>query len=157
MVIESTTPKAQTPIGPTENRTSALARHIPSTAIATSISNDLGKTIDQALTLYASQPAYKDMLDQVDKALGLVGGRAGAIGWIGDTALVVNDAGGTLEGGIVIDPTDKAAAERLSAALQAVVGLGGASQGITVHDESYNGTTITIVDLGDASKLSGGG
>ena len=50
-----------------------------------------------------------------------------------------------------------AAAERLSAALQAVVGLGGASQGITVHDESYNGTTITIVDLGDASKLSGGG
>ena len=156
MVIESTTPKAETPIGPTENRTSALARHIPSTAIATSISNDLGKTIDQALTLYASQPAYKDMLDQVDKALGLVGGRAGAIGWIGDTALVVNDAGGTLEGGIVIDPTDKAAAERLSAALQAVVGLGGASQGITVHDESYNGTTITIVDLGDASKLSGG-
>ena len=156
MVIESTAPKAQTPIGPTENRTSTLARHIPSTAIATSISNDLGKTIDQALTLYASQPTYKAMLDQVDKALGLVGGRAGAIGWIGDTALVVNDAGGTPEGGIVIDPTDKAAAERLSAALQAVVGLGGASQGITIRDESYNGTTITIVDLGDASKLSGG-
>ena len=44
---------------------------------------------------------------------------------------------------------------RLSAALQALVGLGGASQGITIHDESYNGTTITIVDLGDASKLSG--
>ena len=156
MVIESTAPKAQTPIGPTENRTSTLARHIPSTAIATSISNDLGKTIDQALTLYASQPTYKGMLDQVDKALGLVGGRAGAIGWIGDTALVVNDAGGTPEGGIVIAPTDKAAAERLSAALQAVVGLGGASQGITIRDESYNGTTITIVDLGDASKLSGG-
>ena len=157
MVIESTAPKAQTPIGPTENRTSTLARHIPSTAIATSISNDLGKTIDQALTLYGSQPAYKDMLDQVDKALGLIGGREGAIGWIGDTALVVNDAGGTLEGGIVIDPTDSAAAARLSAALQALVGLGGASQGITVHDESYNGTTITIVDLGDASKLSGAG
>jgi hypothetical protein len=156
MVIESTTPKAQTPIGPTENRTSVLARHIPSTAIATSISNDLGKTIDQALTLYASQPAYKAMLDQVDKTLGLIGGRAGAIGWIGDTALVVNDAGDTLEGGIVIDPTDSAAAGRLAASLQAVVGLGGASQGITVHDESYNGTTITIVDLGDASKLSGG-
>ena len=63
---------------------------------------------------------YKDMLDQVDQALGLIGGRDGAIGWIGDTALVVNDAGGTLEGGIVIDPTDKAAAERLSTALQAV-------------------------------------
>jgi hypothetical protein len=156
MVIESTAPKAQTPIGPTENRTSALVKHIPSTAIATSISNDLGKTIDQALTLYASQPAYKATLDQVDKALGLIGGREGAIGWIGDTALVVNDAGGTLEGGIVIDPTDSAAAGRLSAALQAFVGLGGASQGITVHDESYNGTTITIIDLGDASKLSGG-
>ena len=75
---------------------------------------------------------------------------------LGDTALVVNDAGGMPEGGIVIAPTDKAAAERLSAALQAVVGLGGASQGITIRDESYNGTTITIVDLGDASKLSGG-
>ena len=157
MVIESTAPKAQTPIGPTENRTSTLARHIPSTAIATSISHDLGKTIDQALTLYASQPAYKDMLDQVDKALGLIGGREGAIGWIGDTALVVNDAGGTLEGGIVIDPTDSAAATRLSAAVQALVGLGGASQGITVHDESYNGTTIVIIDLGDASKLSSAG
>jgi hypothetical protein len=154
MVIESTAPKAQTPIGPTENRTSTLVKHIPSTAIATSISHDLGKTIDQALTLYASQPAYKDTLDQVDKALGLLGGRQGAIGWIGDTALVVNDAGGTLEGGIVIDPTDSAAAGRLSAALQALVGLGGASQGITIHDESYNGTTITVVDLGDTSKLS---
>jgi hypothetical protein len=157
MVIESTAPKAHTPIGPTENRTSTLARHIPSTAIATSISHDLGKTIDQALTLYGSQPAYKDTLDQVDKALGLIGGREGAIGWIGDTALVVNDAGGTLEGGVVIDPTDSAAATRLAAAVQALVGLGGASQGITVHDESYNGTTITIIDLGDASKLSGAG
>ncbi len=157
MVIEGTAPKPETPIGPTENRTSPLVKHIPSTAIATSISNDLGVTIKQALALYASQPAYKDMLDQVDKALGLIGGRDAAIGWIGDTAIVVNDAGGTLEGGVVIDPTDKAAADRLSAALHAVVGLGGAGQGITVRDEQYAGTTITIVDVGDASKLSSSG
>ena len=35
--------------------------------------------------------------------------------------------------------------------------LGGAQQGITVTDEDYNGTTITIVDLGDISKLAGDG
>jgi hypothetical protein len=157
LVMEATAPKPETPFSPTENRTSTLAKHIPSTAIVTSISNDLGATLKQMLALYASEPTYKDMLDQVDNALGLIGGRDAAIGWIGDTAIVVNDSGGTLEGGVLIDPTDPAAAQRLSTALHAFVGLGGGAQGITIREEPYAGTTITIVDLGDTSKLTSGG
>ena len=157
IVMEAAAPKPETSLGPTENRTSQLVKHIPSSAIVTAINNDLGATLKQALAIYAAEPTYKAMLEQVDQALGLIGGRDAAIGWIGDTAFVVNDAGGTLEGGVLIDPTDKAGADRLSTALKAFVGLGGASQGIAIHDESYNGTTITIVDLGDASKLVGSG
>ncbi len=36
-----------------------------------------------------------------------------------------------------------------------VIALGGATQGITLRDEDYNGTTITIVDVGDLRALSG--
>ena len=60
------------------------------------------------------EPASRTMLDQLDQALGLLGGRRRRSAGSATPALVVNDAGGTLEGGIVIDPTDKAAAERLS-------------------------------------------
>ena len=95
------------------------------------------------------------MLDQLDQGLGLVGGADAAFGWVGDTAIVVNDADGTPEGGVIIAPTDKDAADRLLTALKTFLALGGAEQGVTIRDETYNGTTITIVDLGDASKLAG--
>ena len=73
----------------------------------------------------------------------------------GDSAVVINAPDGTPEGGAIIVPNDKAAADHLFTALRSFIAIGGAQQGITVHDEAYDGTTITVVDLGDASKLAG--
>jgi len=120
IVLEADAPLAATPLGPTENRVSSLAEHIPSNAVVASITNDYGKTIKQALDLYRSEPSFKPVFDQIDKALGLVGGTDAAIGWVGDTAIVVTVPDGTPEGGLIVAPTDKAAAQHLFTSLQVV-------------------------------------
>jgi Protein of unknown function (DUF3352) len=155
VVLEAVAPKAQTPLGPTDNRSSTVFEHVPATAIAASESNDFGKTLKAYLDAYRADPASRSTIDQLDQALGLVGGADAAFGWAGDMAIVVNVSDGTPEGGLVVAPTDKAAADHLFTSLRSLVALGGAQAGITVHDETYNGTTITTVDLGDLSKLAG--
>jgi hypothetical protein len=122
------------------------------------VSNSLGQTLGQTIDLYKGQPAYKELIDQLDQALGVVGGRDAALGWIGDTAIVVNDASGTPEAGLIVDPTDADKAKALFTSISTFVGIGGSQQGISVRTEPYNGATITIVDLGDlANRLGGGG
>jgi len=155
VVMEAAVPKTPTALGPTEGRTSKVIDHIPSTALVASIANDSGKTLKQTLELYRSDASLKPVLDQLDQALGLVGGSDAALGWAGDSAIVVDAAGGTPQGGLIVVPTDKAAAERLFTGLRAFIALGGAQQGITVKDETYKGITISVVDLGDIGKLSG--
>jgi hypothetical protein len=154
IVMDASAPLPETRIGPTQNRVSTLVEHIPSSAVVASISNDYGATIKQVLDLYRSEPAFKSTFDQLDQALGLVGGTDAAIGWAGDTAIVVTVPDGTPEGGLIVAPTDKAAADQLFTSLRSFIAIGGAQQGITVHDETYNGTTITTVDAGDLSKLT---
>jgi hypothetical protein len=155
VVLEAVAPKPETPIGPTDNRASAMVKHVPASAIVAGISNDYGKTLMQTLDLYKAEPSLKPMLDQLESALGLVGGAQGAFGWAGDSAVVINVADGTPEGGLLIAPTDKAGADRLFTSLRSFIALGGAQQGITLRDETYNGTTITIVDAGDLGRLLG--
>jgi len=155
VVMEATAPIPETRLGPTENRRSTVAEHIPSNALIASMSNDLGTTLKQALALFGSEPTLKPVLDQLDQALGLIGGADAALGWAGDSAVVISTAGDTPAGGLVVVPTDKAAADHLFTALRSFIAIGGGQQGITVTDESYHGTTVTIVDLGDIAKLSG--
>ena len=54
IVAELTAPRPDTALGPTENRISTIAEHIPSTAVVASIANDYGKTLKQTLDLYRS-------------------------------------------------------------------------------------------------------
>lgn len=155
LVMEAVAPKPEVSIGSTESRTSTLVKHVPSSAMVMAVSNSLGQTLGQTIDLYKGQPATKELVDQLDQALGVVGGRDAALGWIGDTAIVVNDGGGTPEGGLLVDPTDAAKAKSLFTSISTLIGLGGAQQGISVRTEDYNGATITIVDLGDLSKQLG--
>ncbi|MEO8570724.1 MAG: DUF3352 domain-containing protein [Chloroflexota bacterium] len=155
VVLQAVTPKPETPLGPTETRASKVVEHIPGSAVVAITTNDLGKTINQYVDFYRTEPAYKPVFEQLDQALGLVGGQDAAIGWAGDSAIVVSVADGTPEGGLIVAPTDKAAADHLFTSLRSLIALGGAQQGITVRDETYNGTKITIIDLGDASRLAG--
>jgi hypothetical protein len=158
VVMEATAPRPETASGPTENRSSTIAEHVPSSAIFAATSHDLGKSLKEMLTLYASDPTYKPILDQLNQGLDLVGGVDGAFGWAGDTAIVVDAAAGTPAGGLIIEPTDAAAAKQLFTALRTFITLGGDQVGATVKDEDYNGTTITVVsvDVGKLSGLAGG-
>jgi hypothetical protein len=155
VVMEATSPHAEAALGPTEDRTSAVADHVPATALAVAISHDDGASIKGLLDAFRAEPSSKDAIGQLDKALGLVGGADAAIGWIGDTAVVVNSSDGTPEAGLVILPTDKAAADRLFTSLRNMLSLAGGGAGVTIRDETYNGSTITIVDLGDLHDLAG--
>ena len=155
LVMEAAAPKPEVAIGPTQNRASTIIEHVPASAIVAAVSNDYGKSLKEGLDLYRADPTLKPMLDQVDQALGLLGGVDAAIGWAGDTAIVVNGTDKAPEGGLIVTPTDKAAATQLFTSLRSLIALGGAQAGITVTDETYNGVTITIVNVGDLSKLSG--
>ena len=155
IVMEATVPKAETAVGPTENKASKIAEHIPATAVVAATSNDLGKNLKQALDLYRTEPSFRSVIDQVDQALSLVGGEDAAVGWAGDSAVVVDAVDGVPEGGLIVTPTDPANAQKLFTALRAFIAIGGGQQGVTVSDEDYNGTKITIVNLGDVRKLAG--
>jgi Protein of unknown function (DUF3352) len=145
LVMEAVAPKPETVLGPTENRTSTVLEHIPSNAIVAGVTNDVGPTLKQTLDLYRTDPAFKSAVDSIDQALGLVGGADAAVGWAGDAAIVVSAPDGALEGGLIVAPTDKAAADHLFTSLRSFIAIGGAQQGISVKDETYNGTTITTV------------
>lgn len=138
----------------TDARTSAVADHIPSSAIALAISHDYGPGLLKTLDTYRSEPTLKPAIDAIDQAIAVLGGTDAAIGWIGDIGIAVTRADAGIEGGLVIAPTDKATAERLFTSLRTLVSLGGATLGVSVRDETYNGATITIVDLGDVSDLA---
>jgi len=137
------------------SRSSTITSHIPSTAVAVAISNDYGKTVDKAFESLQSDASTKKIYDAIEQALGLLGGADAAYGWIGDAAVVVNVADGTPEGGLVIQPTSADDAQRFFTSVKTLVGFGGSQIGATVREEDYNGTTITIVDLGKASDLVG--
>ncbi len=137
------------------SRTSAVAEHVPSSAIALSVSHDYGAGILETIDTYRAEPSLKEFVDGFDQAIGVLGGTDAAIGWIGDLGMAVTRTGNGVEGGLVITPTDSAAAQRLFTSLRTLVSLGGTGMGVTVRDEAYAGTTITIVDLGELSDLAG--
>jgi uncharacterized protein DUF3352 len=155
LVVEAAAPKPEISFASTDSRASTLVKHVPSSALVMAETNGLGATLGKVLDLYQGQAEYKPIVDQLDQALGVVGGRDAALGWIGDTAIVLNDTGGTPEGGLLIAPTDPDKAKSLLTSLGTLIGLGGAQNGITVKTEDHNGTTITIIDIADLGKLTG--
>ncbi len=155
LVLEAITPNPEAAAGQDGSRTSAVADHVPSSAVVLAISHDYGEGILGTLDDYRSDPELKPLIDSVDQAIALLGGPDAAIGWIGDVGVTVIRADEGFEAGLVIIPTDGAAAGRLFGILRGLVSLGGASMGVTVRDEAYAGTTITVVDLGDVGDLVG--
>ncbi|HEY6570390.1 MAG TPA: DUF3352 domain-containing protein, partial [Candidatus Limnocylindrales bacterium] len=84
-----------------------------------------------------------------------IGGFDAAVGWIGETGIVVTGTGGSVAGGLVIVPTNADDAQRLFTQLRGFIELAGGA-GIKLTDETYNGATITVVDLSGAGALTGG-
>jgi hypothetical protein len=155
LVMEAVAPQPADAGAAASDHSSTIVDHVPSTAIAVAISNDYGKTVDKALEKAESDPTTKQIYDGIEQALGLLGGGEAVYGWMGDAAIVVNVADGTPEGGLLIQPTNASDAQRFFSSVKTLLGLGGQQIGATVREEDYNGTTITIVDLGNAADLVG--
>jgi hypothetical protein len=140
--------------GPDENRTNAVAGFAPPTTIALVAGNDYGATLTETLEIYENDPALKEAYEQIDQMAGVLGGLDAIVGWMGDTGIVINKDGNDVEGGLVSVPADAAQARQLLTTLRSFAQLGGASSGVTITDETYNGHTITVIDLGDLSGLA---
>jgi hypothetical protein len=153
-VIDTRMPHVST-IGTVGSAESTLPAVLPPTTIAFIEGHDVGKALEQLKTTLAADPQLTDGVTQLDDALKLVGGYGALVDWMGEGGIAVTRDGDTIDGGIVITPTDKAAADRLFTQLRAFVALAGATSGISVTDEAYGDATITVVDLGDLSSLAG--
>ena len=154
LVMEATAPRAEAATGPTDNRASTIVEHVPASAIFAATNHDLGKSLKEMLDLYGSDPSAKPVIDQLNQALDLVGGPDAAFGWARDSAIAIDATNGTPEGGLIVEATDPDAAKKLFTTLRTFIALGGDQVGATVKDETYNGTTITVVSL-DTGKLAG--
>ncbi len=135
---------------------SVIAKHVPASTLALFETHDYGKQLTATLDQLRKEAGLADALKQVDQAAAALGGLDHLIGWIGDVGVVVTSDGTTPGGGLVIVPTDEKQATEIATQIRNLVALAGASSGITITDEPYGSGTITTIDLGDVSKLSGG-
>ncbi|HYL40720.1 MAG TPA: hypothetical protein VET90_05365, partial [Candidatus Binatus sp.] len=63
--------------------------------------------------------------------------------------------GAAATGGVVLLAPDAATASAKVDQIRSLVGLAGLGGGMTVTDETIDGTKVTLVDLGDASRILG--
>ena len=155
LVMDAVLPHKDGAPGPSDNRTGRVAAYAPPSTVALLSANDYGKTLLDTIALYRKEPQFAAGIKSIDDAAGILGGLDSAIGWMGDSGLVVDTTSSGVEGGLVVIPKDGAAAQKLVTTIRSFIALGGAQQGISSTDETYAGTTITTVDLGDISKLFG--
>jgi hypothetical protein len=150
------------------NHSSILATRLPPTTVAAAELHDIAALVG-SVTTTIGEPAASASPDPVNQALQAVGGIDGLVGWIGDgtVALVRGSGPGTssgasgaattdpsdLQAGFVIQAKDAAAADTKLTELKNLVSLVGSSVGISSSTETYNGTTITIIDAGDVTRF----
>jgi hypothetical protein len=130
------------------NHKSTLTGHVPATSIFYAESHDIGPALSALLAKFRALPEAKAAFQAFDQAIGILGGFDSVLGWWGDTAFVVAPgADGVIGGGLVIQPRDKTAADRLFTTLRGFLTLAGSTTGINIRDEDHNGTKITILDF----------
>jgi hypothetical protein len=140
-----------------DDHVSTIAGRLPASTVVLLEVHQLDKLFTAQLDQLRSNPNTAAALKQVDDAAASLGGIDHLVGWIGDVGVVVTSDGTTPGGGLVIVPTDAAAADKVVTELRNLVALAGSSSGITTRDEAYGAGTITTIDFGDVSKLNGGG
>ncbi len=155
LVVETRQPHVSK-LGAAANSVSSIPSLVPADTIALLDAHDVGGALKRLKAMLASDPSLTDGVKQVDSALQLIGGFDAAVGWIGETGIAVTGSGGSVAGGLVIVPTSGDDAQRLFTQLRGFIQLAGGSAGIKLTDESYNGATITVVDLSGAGAMAGG-
>lgn len=153
LVIETRSPHVAAISGEPANRASTIAGLVPANTVMLATSHDVSGNLDRLLALLRSDPEVAPSLTEFENALGILGGVEGLAGWMGDLGIVIVPEGSGVAGGVVIDPTDRAAAERLLTTLRSFVTLAGGSAGISIRDEAYGSATITILTVENAGQL----
>jgi hypothetical protein len=152
--MESRSPHVATS-GPATNAESKLPGVVPPTTVFLVEGHDVGKALTSFKDQLADVPELKEPITQLDDALAILGGPEAIVGWIGEAGVAVTLDGADIAGGLVIVPNDAAAAEKLLSQLNALIQLGGAQAGLSVSEEPYQGTTITVIDLSGLGGLVG--
>jgi hypothetical protein len=134
---------------------SKLPGLVPSGTLVLAEGHDFGAALKRLRDQLATEAATKDAVKQLDDAFTILGGFDAVTGWAGETGIALTKGTDTITGGVVAVPTDKAAADRLFNMLKGFIQLGGGQAGLSVSDEDYNGTTITVVDLSGLKGLAG--
>jgi hypothetical protein len=131
------------------NATSVLAPSLPGSTVAVLEIHSVGKLATQEIaslskTLGATGGASADQaVKQIQDALARIGG----LDWIGDASMVLTKTGSTYGGGLVVKTPDAATATGRKAMITNLISLAGSGSGITETDETYKGTTITMVGI----------
>jgi hypothetical protein len=140
-----------------KNRAGTLAGHVPPSTLFYAESHDIGAAAKAFLDKLRAIPELSPAFSQIDASAGLIGGIDGLIGWWGDTALAIGPtADGSVGGGLLIAPTDAAAAKKMFETIRSFVILGGGQAGVTLRDEKHGDATVTIVDFSAAMAQAGG-
>jgi hypothetical protein len=142
--------------GPATSAESKLPSFVPATTVAFAEGHDVAERVKRLKEALAADPRLADGVKQVDQTLSLVGGLDAVTGWMGEAGVAVTADGQSLNAGLVVTPTDPAAPKRLLDQLKAFIALGGGQYGLKTTDQDYNGTTITVVDLGGLGGMLGG-
>ena len=141
--------------GAPKNSESRIPGLVPADTMLLAEGHNVGEALTRTKDALAAQPELKDQVKQIEDALAIVGGWDAVTSWMDEAGVAITKTGSGVSGGLVVTPTDAAAAEKLFSQLKAFVQLGGAQAGLTVKDETYNGTTISVVDLGGLGNVLG--
>jgi hypothetical protein len=140
-----------------KNKKSTLIGRAPAGTIVYAETHDVGPAVLATIKRFRTLPELQEGFREVDAAVGVIGGFDGVLGWWGDAAVVItNDAAGSIAGGLLIAPTDGAAAKRTFDTLRSFVVLAGGQAGVKLRDVVHGDATITIVDFSEAVEATGG-
>ncbi len=145
MTVEIKMPKTAGMPSP-GNKESVLASELPGSTVGVLEVHSVGKLVTDGIKTIsgsATGASEKDAIKQVQDALTKIGG----IDWIGDADLVLTRTGSTYGGGLVVKTPDAAGATGKKIMITNLIALAGGSMGITSADETYKGTTITMVNV----------
>jgi hypothetical protein len=123
------------------NRESALAGQLPGSTVGVIEIHSIGQMISSQLSALGATPGMASSMKQIQDALTQIGG----VDWIGDGDAVLTREGSSFGGGLVIKTPDGATAAAKKAMITNLVALAGGSLGLKSQDETYKGTTITMV------------
>jgi hypothetical protein len=139
-----------------KNKRSSLIGHAPPGTIFYAESHDIGPALNALIGRLRKLPDLREPFKQIDAAVGVAGGFDGLFGWWGDAAVAVSKgADGSIGGGLLIQPTDAAAAKRTFDTLRSFLVLAGGNSGITLKDVAHGDATITVIDFSAAAQSSG--